>query len=171
VTDSTAETTGEDSTSETTSTEESSEKQEDSQPVAQEEAPADQPEETAPPAPARVYQDGTFTASAYGYDGDITVHVTIQDDRITDITAETEESDETYFFDAKGVVIPSIIQNQSADADACSAHSLVEAIRLVAQLSQAEAGVSGVRARHLRPRRRAEGIEHRASGKEQEKSK
>ncbi|HAM68746.1 MAG TPA: hypothetical protein DCP68_03935 [Ruminococcus sp.] len=52
------------------------------------------------------------------------VHVTIQDDRITDITAETEESDETYFFDAKGVVIPSIIQNQSADVDACSGATL-----------------------------------------------
>ena len=120
MTDSTAETTGEDSTSETTSTEESFEKQEDSQPAAQEEAPADQPEETAPPAPARVYQDGTFTASAYGYDGDITVHVTIQDDRITDITAETAESDDSYFADAQSVVIPAIIRSQAADVDACS---------------------------------------------------
>ena len=78
------------------------------------------PDETEPPAPVRIYHDGSFTASAYGYDGDITVHVTIQDDRITDITAETEESDDTYFFDAKSAVIPAIIRSQAADVDACS---------------------------------------------------
>ncbi|MBR3267186.1 MAG: FMN-binding protein [Oscillospiraceae bacterium] len=68
----------------------------------------------------RVYRNGTFTAKAYGYDGDITVHVTIQDDRITDISAETEESDDEYFYDAKTVVIPAIIRSQAADVDACS---------------------------------------------------
>ena len=87
------------------------------------EAPVQQtapPAETEPPAPARMYQDGTFTANAYGYDGNITVHVTIQDDRITDITAETEESDDAYFFDAKSVVIPAILRSQAPDVDACS---------------------------------------------------
>lgn len=75
---------------------------------------------TEPPAPVRIYQDGTFTATAYGYDGNITVHVTIQNDTITDITAETEESDDSYFFDAKSAVIPAIIRSQAADVDACS---------------------------------------------------
>lgn len=70
--------------------------------------------------PASVYRNGTFTAKAYGYDGDITVHVTVQDDRITGITAETEESDDSYFFDAKSAVIPAIIRSQAADVDACS---------------------------------------------------
>lgn len=78
------------------------------------------PEKTDPPAPRRIYQDGTFTASAYGYDGNITVHVTIRNDRITGITAETEESDDSYFFDAKSAVIPAIIRSQAADVDACS---------------------------------------------------
>ena len=120
VTENTAAATGEDSTAETTSTDTASETPEDSQPAEQAETPVDQPAETEPPAPARVYQDGTFTASAYGYDGDITVHVTIQDDRITDITAETAESDDSYFADAKNVVIPAIIRSQAADVDACS---------------------------------------------------
>ena len=78
------------------------------------------PAETDPPAPVRIYQDGTFTATAYGYDGNITVHVTIQNDIITDITAETEESDDSYFIDAKSAVIPAIIRSQAADVDACS---------------------------------------------------
>lgn len=80
------------------------------------EAPA-APEEAAP---QRIYQDGTFTGKAYGYDGDITVQVTIQDDRITDITGSTEESDDFYFNDAKNVVIPAILNTQSAEVDACS---------------------------------------------------
>lgn len=46
--------------------------------------------------------------------------MTIQDDKITDITAETEESDDSYFGDAKRAVIPAIIRSQAADVDACS---------------------------------------------------
>lgn len=107
---------------ETTGIDEPSEQIENDEPAEQTEPPAEEaaPEETEPPAPVRIYQDGTFTASAYGYDGNITVHVTIQDDIITDITAETDESDNSYFMDAKNAVIPAIIQNQSADVDACS---------------------------------------------------
>ena len=107
--------------------------------------PADNPEtvpaETEPPAPVRIYQDGTFTAAAYGYDGSITVHVTIQNDTITDITAETEESDDSYFIDAKSAVIPAIIRSQAADVDACSgatysSNGIMEAVR--AALEQAK---------------------------------
>ena len=86
-------------------------------------APAPQteaPVETAAPEIQRMYQNGTFTASAFGYDGNIIVHVTIQDDRIIDITAETEEVDASYFLDAKNVVIPAIINSQSPDVDALS---------------------------------------------------
>jgi uncharacterized protein with FMN-binding domain/DMSO/TMAO reductase YedYZ heme-binding membrane subunit len=113
-------------TGETTAAEESSETEaepaeaEETPEAPQEEAPAPQPEEAEAPAPVRIYQDGTFTASAFGYDGDIIVHVTIQDDRITDITAETAESDDSYFADAQSVVIPAIIRSQAADVDACS---------------------------------------------------
>lgn len=106
-----------------------------------EDNPETVPSETDPPAPLRIYQDGTFTAAAYGYDGDITVHVTIQNDTITDITAETEESDDSYFFDAKSAVIPAIIRSQAADVDACSgatysSNGIMEAVR--AALEQAK---------------------------------
>ena len=93
--------------------------------IAETESPA-QPDaavevpQAAEPQSARRYQDGTFTASAYGYDGDITVHVTVQDDKITNITAETEESDDSYFADAQRTVIPAILRSQAADVDACS---------------------------------------------------
>ena len=61
-----------------------------------------------------------FTGTAYGYDGNISVRVTVRDDVITDISASTEESDDSFFFDAKGVVIPAILKKQSPSVDACS---------------------------------------------------
>ena len=100
---------------------------------AQPEAAVDVPQ-AADPQSALRYQDGTFTASAYGYDGDITVHVTIQNDEITEITAETAESDDSYFADAQRTVIPAIIRSQAADVDACtgatySSNGIMAAVR------------------------------------------
>ena len=108
-----------DSTGETTAPDEASEAEE-SEDSPEQDAAHDAPDEPEQPAPVRIYRDGTFTATAYGYDGNITVYVTIQDDTITDITAETEENDDSYFFDAKSAVIPAIIRSQAADVDACS---------------------------------------------------
>ncbi|MBP0975351.1 MAG: FMN-binding protein, partial [Oscillospiraceae bacterium] len=131
-TENTKETTTTDITEETTTvdtSEISTETPEQNEPINEQEIlPTEQNEpineqeilQTEPPAPIRIYRDGTFTATAYGYDGNITVHVTILNDTITDITAETEESDDSYFFDAKSVVIPAIIRSQSADVDTCS---------------------------------------------------
>lgn len=108
-------------------------------PPAQSEAPVQSSasstsQTTQTSAAPRIYQNGTFTASAYGYDGEITVHVTIQDDKITEITAETEESDDSYFFDAKRAVLPAIVSSQSAEVDACSgatysSKGIMEAVR------------------------------------------
>jgi len=70
--------------------------------------------------PVRVYRNGTFTGTAFGYDGDITVYVTIQDDIITALDGETWESDDSYYFDAKKVVFPAILNTQSTHVDACS---------------------------------------------------
>ena len=89
---------------------------------------------TTTTARARIYKDGTFSASAYGYDGEITVHVTVRDDTITEITAETEESDDIYFFDAKSAVIPAILRSQAAEVDACtgatySSNGIMTAVR------------------------------------------
>ncbi len=67
-----------------------------------------------------IYNNGTYTAQAYGYDGDVTVTVTIQDDVIIQITGKTDESDSWYFDSAKNSVISQIIQSQQTNVDAVS---------------------------------------------------
>ena len=133
-TENTTEITSDDITEETTTVDTSEDSTETPEPNEPADTPEAVPAETDPPVPQRIYQDGTFTASAYGYDGNITVHVTILNDSITDITAETEESDDSYFFDVKSTVIPAIISSQAADVDACSgatysSNGIMEAVR------------------------------------------
>lgn len=72
------------------------------------------------PVPEYVYNNGVYTASAYGYDGDIFVSVTIENDKIVSITAESEESDLWYFDSAADTVIARIISAQNTDVDAVS---------------------------------------------------
>ncbi len=68
----------------------------------------------------KLYNDGSYTASAFGYDGDITVTVTIAEDKITSISASSEEEDLWYFEQAESKVIDSIISKQSTEVDAVS---------------------------------------------------
>ena len=70
--------------------------------------------------PAKIYQDGVYTAQAYGYDGDVYVTVTIENDVITSITATSDESDEWYFEQACDEVIKRIINAQSPSVDVVS---------------------------------------------------
>ena len=81
------------------------------------EAPA--PSEAAP-EPQSVYIDGSYSASAYGYDGTVTVTVTISGDRITSISASSGESDLSYFNSARDTVISRIVSSQSAGVDGVS---------------------------------------------------
>ncbi len=67
-----------------------------------------------------IYNDGKYTASAYGYDGDITVTITIENDKITAVEASSEEEDTWYFDQAKSDVIGAIIAFQSTEVDAVS---------------------------------------------------
>lgn len=67
-----------------------------------------------------IYRNGTYSASAYGYDGDVYVDVTIENDVIISISARTEESDEWYFNSAQDSVISQIISAQNTDVDAVS---------------------------------------------------
>ena len=80
----------------------------------------DAPPETEPPAAMSVYRDGTYQASAYGYDGEVHVTVTIQNDMIVDIQAYTDESDDWYFGTAKNHVITQILNRQETQVDAQS---------------------------------------------------
>ncbi len=72
------------------------------------------------PEPSYIYRNGTYSSSAYGYDGDIFVEITVENDVITSIKAHTEESDEWYFNSAQESVISQILSSQNTDVDAVS---------------------------------------------------
>ena len=84
------------------------------------EPPAKTEEKPTPPQePKRVYKNGTFSGSAEGYAGTITVSVTIQDDVIKSISITDTKDDEPFLTDAKAV-ISSILSKQSTDVSAVS---------------------------------------------------
>ena len=65
------------------------------------------------------YRDGIYTAEAIGFEGKITVQVTVAEDKITDITVLSAEDEEEYLARAKRV-IPAIREEQSPNVDAVS---------------------------------------------------
>ena len=65
-------------------------------------------------APKSKYKDGTYTGSGKGYNGDITVSVTIAGDKITAVNVVSGSDDEPYFSTAKALT-STIVSNQSAD--------------------------------------------------------
>ena len=66
-----------------------------------------------------IYLDGIYTAEATGFEGQITVQVTVAEDKITDITILSAEDEEEYLSRAKQV-IPTILEGQSPNVDAVS---------------------------------------------------
>ena len=83
-----------------------------------------QPKPTAPlvveefTAPS-TYLDGIYTAEAMGFEGKITVQITVAEDQITDITLLSAEDEEEYLSRAKQV-IPAILEGQNPNVDAVS---------------------------------------------------
>lgn len=75
-------------------------------------------EPSLPPEPIYIYNNGTYTAKAAGYDGDVKVNVTIENDRIISITGTTYESDPWYYDSAFEYIVPQIISEQKTDVDA-----------------------------------------------------
>ena len=65
------------------------------------------------------YLDGIYTAEAIGFEGKITVQITVAEDKITDITVLSAEDEEEYLSRAKRV-IPAILEGQSPNVDAVS---------------------------------------------------
>lgn len=78
------------------------------------------PEPAPTPTPTSKYKDGTFTGTGMGYEGPVTVSVTISGDRITNITVTSYVDDDEYMGDAKTGVITSILLLQSANVSAVS---------------------------------------------------
>lgn len=102
-----------------------------------EEIPEEPPTE---PKPEYIYNNGTYTGTAYGYAGDITVTITIENDVITDIQAYADGDDPEYYDSAMYYILPQIQQSISADVDAYSgatysSQGLIDAARQA--LSQA----------------------------------
>lgn len=89
-------------------------------PVQPEPTPAPTPAPTPEPTPSSKYQDGTFTGTGEGYNGPVTVSVTISRDQITGITVVSHMDDEEYMGSAKTGVITSIILMQKANVSAVS---------------------------------------------------
>ena len=75
--------------------------------------------ETEPPANT-IYNDGTYNVTKFGYDSDVNITVTIENDVITDITASCNESDMYYFESAWPILKQAILSAQSPDVDAVS---------------------------------------------------
>ena len=99
----------------------------------QEEPPAVYEPET-PPEPQYTYNNGDFSASAFGYDGEVYVTVTIENDVIINISGYSNESDNWYFDSASGQIIPAILNSQNPDVDAYSgatysSNAIIQAVK------------------------------------------
>ncbi len=67
-----------------------------------------------------VYKDGSYTGSAQGFGGAITVQVTLKDDEITDIQVTGAPGEDSAYLSQGEGVISSIISAQSTDVDTVS---------------------------------------------------
>ena len=67
-----------------------------------------------------VYKDGTYTGSAQGFGGAITVQVTLANDEITDIQVISAPGEDSAYLSQGEGVISSIISAQSTDVDTVS---------------------------------------------------
>ena len=90
-----------------------------SQPPAASTPPAPAPEPPSPEPVQTKYKDGTYTGTAWGYESNIVVEVTIADDVITSVKLAEHADDDIYVQDAV-LLIPDVIKVQSADVDAVS---------------------------------------------------
>ena len=78
---------------------------------------------SAPPAAKEndgAYRNGAYTGAGVGYNGRMTVSVTIEDGRIADIQVTSSVDDAPYFNKAAGAILPAVLEAQSAGVDAVS---------------------------------------------------
>ena len=66
------------------------------------------------------YQDGSYTASAQGFGGDITVTVTIQGGYISDITVDDASGEDSAYFSMAEDILEDMLSAQSAEVDTIS---------------------------------------------------
>ena len=66
------------------------------------------------------YQDGSYTASAQGFGGNITVTVTIEGGNLADITVDDAAGEDAAYFSMALAVLDNIMAAQSAEVDTVS---------------------------------------------------
>lgn len=66
------------------------------------------------------YQDGTYTGSAQGFGGEITVEVTISGGNLTDITVLDATGEDSAYFSMAEAVLDDMLSAQSAEVDTIS---------------------------------------------------
>ncbi|MDE6107743.1 MAG: FMN-binding protein, partial [Oscillospiraceae bacterium] len=80
-------------------------------------APANTPEPT-PEAPAGIYNPGTYTGTATGFQGDIVVKVTVDDNKITAITVDESANSNQLLSDSqRDDIAKAIVSAQSTNVD------------------------------------------------------
>ena len=66
------------------------------------------------------YQDGSYTASAQGFGGDVTVTVTIEGGYLTDIRVDDAAGEDAAYFSMAEAILDDIMAAQSAEVDTVS---------------------------------------------------
>lgn len=66
------------------------------------------------------YADGTYTGTAQGFGGDVTVEVLIEGGKITDLTIVSAEHEDGAYLTMAEDIIPAILDAQSAEVDTIS---------------------------------------------------
>ena len=91
-----------------------------------EQAAEEQPEESG-------YRDGTYEGTGLGFGDDITVSVTIQDGKLTDISVVRADGEDKPYYRQAIAVLDEILSSQSTEVDTVSgatltADGLIEAV-------------------------------------------
>lgn len=66
------------------------------------------------------YKDGIYTGTASGFGGEISVEVTVEEHKITNVEVTAAAGEDGSFLSMAKNVIPKIIEEQSADVDTIS---------------------------------------------------
>ena len=79
-------------------------------------------------------QDGEYSGAGMGYNGRLTVSVTIEDGRLCEVKLKGSVDDEPYVSEVKAKLLPAIVEAGSPDVDAVSgatttSHGVQEAVR------------------------------------------
>ena len=82
----------------------------------------------------RVYADGTWEGEGMGLNGPVRAAVFVEDGEIKEVKILERSDDDPYFTDARKVIVPEILEQQTADVDGVSgatfsSDGILEAVR------------------------------------------